>query len=59
MAVYEYICENSHMYIDERPMIDDDVILNSECEICTKQLKRVYSSAAAIFKRKRFYSTGG
>ena len=59
MATYEYICEDNHVYVDERPMANEDVIVGSKCEICTKELKRVYSSAAAIFKGKGFYSTGG
>jgi predicted nucleic acid-binding Zn ribbon protein len=59
MAKYEYACDNSHVYIDERPMTEDDKVVGSECEICTRELKRVYSSAAAIFKGKGFYSTGG
>ena len=59
MATYEYTCDDNHVYVDERPMADEDAIVGSKCEICTKELKRVYSSAAAIFKGKGFYSTGG
>jgi len=59
MAVYEYTCDDNHVYIDERPMADDDNVVGSECEICTKVLRRVYSSSATIFKGRGFYSTGG
>jgi putative FmdB family regulatory protein len=59
MATYEYVCEDNHVYVDTRGMSEDDNVVGTPCEICTKELKRVYSSAAAIFKGKGFYSTGG
>lgn len=59
MAVYEYACDDNHAYIDERPMANHDNIVGSECKICTKALKRVYSLSATIFKGRGFYSTGG
>jgi len=57
MATYEYTCENKHVYIDERPMAEEDKVVGSPCEICTKDLQRVYSSSAVIFKGSGFYSS--
>ena len=59
MAIYEYMCESKHVYIDERPMVEEDNVVGSPCEICTNDLQRVYSSTATIFKGRGFYSTGG
>jgi predicted nucleic acid-binding Zn ribbon protein len=59
MAVYEYTCDDNHVYIDERPMADDDNVVGSECEICTKVLRRVYSRPSITFKGGGFYSSRG
>lgn len=59
MATYEYVCEDNHVYVDNRPMSEDDKVVGTPCEICTKELKRVYSPATAIFKGPGFYSSRG
>jgi putative FmdB family regulatory protein len=59
MATYEYICDDNHVYVDIRGMSEEDKVIGTSCEICTKELKRVYSSSAVIFKGRGFYKTGG
>jgi predicted nucleic acid-binding Zn ribbon protein len=57
MATYEYKCEDNHVYIDERPMTADEGVI-PPCDICTKEMKRVYSSAVGIiFNAPGFYSS--
>ena len=59
MATYEYTCDNNHVYVDERPMKEDDKVVNTPCEICEQPLKRIWDSSPTIFKGRGFYSTGG
>lgn len=57
MATYEYKCDNDHLYVEQRSMTEPET--EKFCEICEKELRRVYSAPPAIFKGKGFYSTGG
>jgi putative FmdB family regulatory protein len=57
MSTYEYKCEDNHSYIEERPMGSDQVI--TLCPVCSKSLKRVFTSNPVLFKGSGFYSSRG
>jgi putative FmdB family regulatory protein len=60
MATYEYKCENNgHTYTEVRHMSEEQKRTICVKPDCGSKLVRVYSAAAAIFKGKGFYSTGG
>lgn len=59
MATYEYECEKGHYNIQERPMAEEQTIYTCNAPECQETLKRIYSSPAALFKGRGFYSTGG
>jgi putative FmdB family regulatory protein len=57
MATYEYKCSAEHLYTEVRAMSEEQKV--TKCPTCGEPLSRIYSTAAAIFKGRGFYSTGG
>jgi putative FmdB family regulatory protein len=57
MATYEYKCPSEHLYTEVRAMSEEQKV--TKCPTCGEPLSRIYSTAAAIFKGRGFYSTGG
>jgi putative FmdB family regulatory protein len=54
MPVYEYRCDNGHVFEAMQRMSDDPV---SSCETCSAPVQRVFHPVAVHFKGKGFYST--
>jgi putative FmdB family regulatory protein len=56
MAIYEYDCMTcAKRFIKERSIKDVDP--GYTCDLCNKNLVRVYSQIGAIFNGSGFYST--
>lgn len=54
MPIYEYRCENGHVFEVLQSMRDDPV---AGCETCGAPVERVFHPVAVHFKGSGFYST--
>jgi putative FmdB family regulatory protein len=54
MPIYEYRCDNGHVFEVTQRMTDDAV---SVCETCQAPVQRVFHPVAVHFKGSGFYST--
>jgi putative FmdB family regulatory protein len=54
MPIYEYRCENGHVFEAIQKMSDDPV---ETCEVCGAPVERVFHPIAVHFKGSGFYST--
>jgi putative FmdB family regulatory protein len=54
MPIYEYRCENGHLFEVMQRISDDPV---TECEECGASITRVYHPIAVHFKGSGFYNT--
>lgn len=54
MPIYEYRCENGHVFEVIQKMSDDPV---TTCEACGAPVERVFHPIAVHFKGSGFYST--
>ena len=54
MPIYEYRCENGHVFVAIQKMSDDPV---ETCEVCGAPVERVFHPIAVHFKGSGFYST--
>jgi putative FmdB family regulatory protein len=54
MPIYEYRCENGHLFEVIQSMSDDPV---EACEECGAPVERVFNPVAVHFKGSGFYST--
>lgn len=58
MAIYEYTCDNNHIYTEQRAMTEPEQE-NRTCEICELSLRRIYGTPAIQFKGRGFNSSRG
>src|ERR671927_2043849 len=54
MPIYEYRCENGHLFEVMQKITDDPV---TTCEICDASVSRVFHPVAVHFKGSGFYNT--
>ena len=54
MPIYEYRCENGHLFEVMQKITDDPV---TTCEECGATVQRVFHPVAVHFKGKGFYNT--
>src|SRR5215213_10009296 len=54
MPIYEYRCENGHLFEVMQKITDDPV---TTCETCAAQVQRVFHPIAVHFKGSGFYNT--
>jgi putative FmdB family regulatory protein len=54
MPIYEYRCDNGHVFEVMQRMADDPV---KTCEVCGAPVQRVFHPVAIHFKGKGFYNT--
>jgi putative FmdB family regulatory protein len=54
MPIYEYRCENGHLFEVMQKMTDEPV---TECETCGAPVQRVFHPVAVHFKGSGFYNT--
>ena len=54
MPIYEYRCENGHLFEVLQKITDDPV---TECEVCAAPVQRVFHPVAVHFKGSGFYNT--
>ena len=54
MPIYEYRCENGHLFEVMQKMSDDPV---QSCEVCGAPVQRVFHPVAVHFKGSGFYNT--
>ena len=54
MPIYEYRCDNGHIFEVMQKMTDDPV---SVCSTCEAPVQRVFHPVAVHFKGKGFYNT--
>jgi putative FmdB family regulatory protein len=54
MPIYEYRCENDHVFEVMQRMTDDPV---TSCEVCGAPVQRVFHPVAVHFKGSGFYNT--
>ena len=54
MPIYEYRCENGHVFEVMQRIADDPV---KTCEVCGAPVQRVFHPVAIHFKGKGFYNT--
>jgi putative FmdB family regulatory protein len=54
MPIYEYRCENGHLFEVMQRITDDPV---TECETCGAPVQRVFHPIAVHFKGSGFYNT--
>lgn len=54
MPIYEYRCENGHLFETMQRITDDPV---TECEVCGGPVQRVFHPVAVHFKGSGFYNT--
>jgi putative FmdB family regulatory protein len=54
MPIYEYKCENGHVFEVMQRMTDDPV---TKCEVCGAPVQRVFHPVAVHFKGSGFYNT--
>jgi putative FmdB family regulatory protein len=54
MPIYEYRCENGHLFEVMQKMTDEPV---TQCETCGAPVQRVFHPVAVHFKGSGFYNT--
>ena len=54
MPIYEYRCENGHLFEVMQKITDDPV---TQCEECGAPVQRVFHPVAVHFKGSGFYTT--
>jgi len=54
MPIYEYKCDNGHIFETMQKMSDDPL---TSCEVCGDPVQRVFHPVAVHFKGKGFYTT--
>ena len=54
MPIYEYKCDNGHVFEAMQRMSDDPL---TECTICSAPVQRVFHPVAIHFKGSGFYNT--
>ena len=54
MPIYEYRCENGHLFEVMQKITEDPV---TECEVCGAPVQRVFHPIAVHFKGSGFYNT--
>jgi len=54
MPIYEYRCENGHLFEVLQKMTDEPV---TQCEVCGAPVQRVFHPVAVHFKGSGFYNT--
>jgi putative FmdB family regulatory protein len=54
MPIYEYRCENGHLFEVMQRITDDPV---TKCEVCGAPVQRVFHPVAVHFKGSGFYNT--
>jgi putative FmdB family regulatory protein len=54
MPIYEYRCENGHLFEVMQKITDDPVTI---CETCSAPVQRVFHPIAVHFKGSGFYNT--
>jgi putative FmdB family regulatory protein len=54
MPIYEYRCENGHLFEVMQRITDDPVTM---CETCAAPVQRVFHPVAVHFKGSGFYNT--
>jgi putative FmdB family regulatory protein len=54
MPIYEYRCENGHLFEVMQKMTEDPV---TTCEVCGAPVQRVFHPIAVHFKGSGFYNT--
>jgi putative FmdB family regulatory protein len=54
MPIYEYRCENGHLFEVMQRMTDEPV---TQCEVCGATVQRVFHPIAVHFKGSGFYNT--
>ena len=54
MPIYEYRCENGHLFEVMQKITDDPV---TSCEVCSAPVQRVFHPIAVHFKGSGFYNT--
>ena len=54
MPIYEYRCENGHLFEVMQRITDDPV---THCEVCDGPVQRVFHPIAVHFKGSGFYNT--
>jgi putative FmdB family regulatory protein len=54
MPIYEYRCENGHLFEVMQKITDDPT---TECEVCAAPVQRVFHPIAVHFKGSGFYNT--
>jgi putative FmdB family regulatory protein len=54
MPIYEYRCENGHLFEVMQKITDDPV---TQCEVCGAPVARVFHPIAVHFKGSGFYNT--
>ena len=54
MPIYEYRCENAHLFEVMQRITDDPVTV---CEVCGAPVQRVFHPVAVHFKGSGFYNT--
>jgi putative FmdB family regulatory protein len=54
MPIYEYRCENGHLFEVMQKITDDPV---TACETCAAPVQRVFHPVAVHFKGSGFYNT--
>lgn len=57
MPAYDYICDDEHLYTENRSMSEEQKVTECPVEGCGKPLIRVWSTPSAVFKGSGFYST--
>jgi len=53
MAIYDYKCENDHVYTEIRSIKEEQK--KTHCEYCNGELKQVYSAPLMQLKGTGFY----
>src|SRR3954470_19893574 len=54
MPIYEYRCENGHLFEVMQKITEDPV---TQCEVCAAPVQRVFHPIAVHFKGSGFYNT--
>ena len=54
MPIYEYRCENGHLFEVMQKITDDPV---TTCQVCDAAVQRVFHPVAVHFKGSGFYNT--
>ena len=54
MPIYEYKCENGHVFDAIQRMTDEPL---TECPACGGRLRKVFSAVGVVFKGSGFYRT--